>query len=288
MNQYIRPNHGGSNFSIAHNFKIIYNKIEFILYIFLCLSLFISSRLENKFLQDVENLFLEISLPVANAITFPFDATISVIYDFKELAIAKKENQKLQAEIDQLKSFYVRALNIYEENQELRRVLSFVSTKSSEFKAARIIGKSKQIFSQKIFINIGKNRGIQEGNIVVGNSAILGRVEKVFDDKSRVLLLNDVRSRIPVITSKARVREILSGNNSDLLEILYLPKNHDIKIGDMVFTSGDGDTLAPGHLVGVVDKVTKESAFVIMADNINSSEIVTVVGYGSPNPNSDL
>ncbi len=280
MNQYISPSAKSSSFSVAHNLKLIYRKIELILYLFLCLALFIFSRLENKFLKDLENFFIEISLPISSAVTFPADAIISLSFDFKELATARDDNIKLKSEIKELKAFYQKAFNIFEENRELRRVLSFISTKSSEFKAARIIGKTQKLFSQQIFINIGRNRNVQEGNIVIGNSAMLGRVDQVFEDQSRVLLINDIRSRIPVITSKARVRGILSGTNGNLLEMLYLPKNHNIQVGDMVFTSGDGDTLAPGHLVGVVKKVTDESVLVAMADDINSSEIVTVIGYG--------
>ena len=163
----------------------------------------------------------------------------------------------------------------------MRRALNFISTKSSEFKVARIIGKSKQIFNQKIYLNIGHNRQVKEGNIVIGNSGVIGRVSEIFYDKSKILLLNDIRSRIPVITSEARVKGILAGTNNDLLEMLYLPKDHNIKVGDKVFTSGDGDTIAPGHFIGLVIESNKNKVLVSMTDNINYSDIVTVINYDS-------
>lgn len=279
MKQYINFDHSSASFSIAYSLKLIYKKIESILFLFLCVVFLISAKLESNFTSKVNSFFIEISLPISNLISFPFNKIHSLIFDFKELAIAKEKNIRLEKEIAQLKSFYIKSLNIIEENRDLRKVLNFVSSKSSEFKVARIIGKSHEMFNQQIFINIGENRAIKEGNLVIGDNGMLGRISKVLPDRSNVILLNDVRSRIPVITSKSRVRAILAGDNSNLLKMLYLPKNHDIEIGDMVFTSGDGDTLPPGHLVGMVYKVSDESVLVRMVEDVKSSDIVTVVNY---------
>lgn len=279
MKQYINFDHSSASFSIAYSLKLIYKKIEAILFIFLCVAFLIATKLESGFTNKVNDLFIDISLPISQLISYPFNKIHSLIFDFKELIIAKEKNQRLEREMAQLKSFYIRSLNIFEENRDLRKVLNFISSKSSEFKVARIIGKSHEMFNQQIFINIGQNRNIKEGNMVIGDNGMLGRISKVLPDRSSVILLNDVRSRIPVITSKARVRAILAGDNSNLLKMLYLPKNHDIQVGDMVFTSGDGDTLPPGHLAGIVDKVSGNEVLVRMVEDIKSSDIVTVVNY---------
>jgi cell shape-determining protein MreC len=75
------------------------------------------------------------------------------------------------------------------------------------------------------------------------------------------------------------VRGILSGNNSASMEILYLQKNHTIRAGDWIFTSGDGDTLPPGLLIGVVKKVDASYAAVEMIENVNNLDIVTIMDY---------
>jgi rod shape-determining protein MreC len=178
-----------------------------------------------------------------------------------------------------LKAFYIKSLNVHQENKELRSILDFVTSKSSNFKVARVVGRSHQIFNQKIFIDAGKNRDLKEGAVVTGDRGVIGRVAEVGEDKSRLILLNDASSKIPVITSKGRVRAILSGNNSSLMEMLYLPKNHQIEEGDWVFTSGDGDTLPPGLLVGVVKKTSKESVLIAMVEDVNNSDIVTIISY---------
>lgn len=280
MKQYISFNHNSNSFSIAYSLKLIFKKVEFVFFFFLCISLMISSKLQSKFSADVEKFFITVSLPVSSFISTPFNVTHSLLYDFRKLVVAKEENKKLRLEIDQLKSLYTKSLNIYEENKELKKVLNFVSSKSSKFEVARILGRSHQVFNHQVYINIGQNRGAKEGNVVVGYKGMMGRISKVLPESSSVILLNDVRSRIPVISSKARVRGILAGDNSNLLKMLYLPKDHNIKAGDMIFTSGDGDTLPPGHLVGKVHKVTKDNKVLVkMVEDPNSLDIVSVISY---------
>lgn len=218
-------------------------------------------------------------MPIVKFAAFPFNTAINLLTSFHELVDAKKENKVLKEELGKLRSFYISTLNIHQENKELRNVLNFVSSKSSSFKVARIIGRSHQIFNQQVFIDAGKNRGIKEGSIVTGDRGVIGRIAEVGEDKSRLILVTDATSRIPIITSKARARGILAGNSSNLMEILYLPKNHSVKEDDWVFTSGDGDTLPPGLLVGVVKKVDKDSAEVVMVEDVSDADIVTIMDY---------
>jgi rod shape-determining protein MreC len=158
-------------------------------------------------------------------------------------------------------------------------MLQFVSSKSANFKVAQIIGRSRPLFNQKIFIDAGEDRGLKEGEIITGKRGVIGRVAEVYENKSHIFLLNDAISRIPVITSQARAKGILAGNGSGMMEILYLPKNHNIQVGEMIFTSGDGDTLPPGLLAGVVSKVNKDSVLVSMVEDVNNADLVTILAY---------
>lgn len=239
----------------------------------------ITSKINQSFSEKISMSFVHISLPVVEIATFPFNSIIDILTNFKELVEARSENETLKEENQKLRSFYTNALNIYEENKELRNTLQFISSKSLDFKVARIIGRSNQLFNQQLFIDAGKNHDIKAGQIVSGNRGIIGRVSEVGENKSRLILATDAGSRIPIITSKARVRGILAGNNSGTMEILYLQKNHNIQEGDWVFTSGDGDTLPPGLLIGVVKKVNKGYAAVEMVENVANADVVTIMNY---------
>ncbi len=279
MKQYVNFSQTKSNYSLQHNFNFIFKKVELVVFCFLCVILLVTSRVNKDFSDNISMGFVSVSLPVVKFAAFPFNATINLLTNFHELVEAKKENQTLKEENEKLRSFYIKSLNVNRENKELKNTLQFVTSKSSSFKVARVIGRSHQVFNQTLFIDAGKNRGIKEGSIVTGNRGVIGRISQVGENQSRLLLATDANSRIPIIASKSRVRGILSGNNSAVMDILYLQKTHAIKAGDWIFTSGDGDTLPPGLLIGVVKKVDESHAAVEMIENINNIDIVTIMDY---------
>ena len=279
MKQYLNFTQTGANYSFQHSFNLIFKKIETVFFSFLCVIFLIVSRINDDFSKDVSFAFVSLSMPVVKFAAFPFNTVLNLLTDFHELSQAKKENKVLKENLQKLESFYIKSLNVYQENKELRRVLNFVTSKSSNFKVAKIIGRTNQVFNQKLFLDAGKNREITEGSIVTGDRGVIGRVSEVGEDRARLILVTDAVSRIPIITSKTRVRGILAGNGSGIMEILYLPKNHTITEGDWIFTSGDGDTLPPGLLVGVVKKADKDYVGVAMVENINNADIVTVMQY---------
>lgn len=279
MKQYLNFSQTKSNYSLQHNFNLIFRKIELVVFCFLCVIFLITSKLNKDFTDDVSMGFVSVSLPVVKFAAFPFNATINLLLNFSDLVDAKKENAFLKEENDKLRNFYIKSLNINRENKELKDTLRFVTSKSASFKVSRIVGRSHQIFNQTLFIDAGKNRGIKEGSIVTGNRGVIGRVAQVGETESRIILVTDANSRIPILASKARVRGILAGSNSSTMEVLYLQKNHNIRVGDWIFTSGDGDTLPPGLLIGVVKKVDKSYASVEMTENVNNTDIVTIMDY---------
>lgn len=268
-----------SNLIIQHSFNLVFRKIETIFFIFLCIICLIASKINRDFSNKVSNGFIIISTPVIKIISLPISSSIDLIVNFNKLAMAKKENIQLKEELFKLQNYYLTSLAIHQENKELRSALNFVKSKTENYKIARVIGMSHQAFDQKLLIDSGKSRDIKEGQIIAGNRGVIGRVSEVFEDKSRILLLTDSSSRIPIIASRARNRGILAGNNSGLMEILYLPKNHQISIGDKIFTSSDGDAVPPGLLIGVVRKIDKNSVYVSGIEDINSLNIVTIIDY---------
>lgn len=279
MSQYLNFNHSRSNYSIKHSFGLVVKKIETVFFSFLCIICLIVSKVDREFSRNVSEVFVDASLPIARLASYPFNLTFNLVTGFGELAQAKEENKQLKEEVEQLRSYYVQSLNIYQENKELREMLHFVSTKTANFKVAEVIGRSRPLFNQKIFIDAGSNRELREGQVVTGKHGVLGRIAEVYEDKSHLLLLNDATSRIPIIASKSRDRGILAGNGSGSMDILYLPKNHNIQVGEMIFTSGDGDTLPPGLLAGIVRKVDKDSVSVSMVEDANNADLVTVMIY---------
>ncbi|NBX52550.1 MAG: rod shape-determining protein MreC [Proteobacteria bacterium] len=279
MQNYLDSSSPRSNLIIKHSFNLVFKKIETVFFILLCVICLITSKLNREINNKINNYFVSISRPVVKIISIPINTSIDVFINFNKLILAKKENIKLKEELFKLQNYYLTTLAIHQENKELRNALNFVKSKTENYKIARLIGMSHQAFNQKILIDSGLNRNIKEGQIITGNRGVIGRVAEIFEDKSRIMLLTDANSRIPIIASRTRNRGILAGNNSGLMEILYLPKNHQIAVGDKIFTSSDGDVVPPGLLVGVVRKIDKNFVYITGVEDINNLNIVSIIDY---------
>ena len=279
MKQYLNFGQKKSNLSIQQSFSLVIKIIEVLFFSFLCIFCIIASKVSEDFANDVSFIFVGISTPIVETISFPVNSTIDILTDFKDLVKAKKENILLKTELQKMRAYYIATLNTHQENKDLKQALNFVKDKSTNYRVAQVIGWSHQLFNNNVIIDAGTNRGIREGNMVVGNIGVIGRIEHVEEKKSRLILINDSTSRIPVMISNARVRGILAGNNSNLMEIIYTSKGKEIEVGDMVYTSGDGDTLPPGLFIGRIKKVENNLILVSMVEDITNLNFVTIIDY---------
>jgi rod shape-determining protein MreC len=280
MAQYLNYDQSSKNgLSIYYYIHSFFKKIEFIFLLVACLVFIGLSKGNKEFNDKISLFFVELSLPVSNAITLPFGAGSEAFSYVENLATARKENILLRAENEKLKAIYIKALNISQENEELQELLQFISTKSIKYKAVRLITKVNQSYGNSIIINAGSSQGIGENNIITGKRSIVGRVIQVGENVSRVLTITDENSKIPVITSNSRARGILAGNNNKTMTIEYLDKDHQIEVGDMVFTSGDGEYLPPGLLAGIVTKVNGGSVKVKAVENPDNINLAAISSY---------
>lgn len=280
MKQYLNFEHSSvNNYSLKHHYSSIYKKIELALFIFLSIAFLTISKTNRDFTNKISYFFVDISTPIVNVAAFPFNILIELVIDFEELINAKKQNEILLSQNQEMKQKLIETVNINYENQKLKEVLKFVSSISPTYKMAKITARNKQVFSNQFFIKTIENVEIKDGSAVVANSSMIGRVIDSSKNKARILLLTDSNSKIPVISSKSRMRGILTGDNSNLMHINYLPKNHEIEIGEMIFTSNDGESLPPNLLVGVVKKVNGTDVFVEIIENIANFDNVAILEY---------
>lgn len=268
-----------NNFSIYYIISSVYRKIETKLFTILSI-IFLAISLGNKSFNDkVSMAFVNITLPVIEVAFYPINYLINSSSNLKELVRSKEINTILQKENKNLKQQLLNLLKVKEENEYLKDLANYVGLRSVQNKSSRIIGRSNRTYSNSIFVEIGSNHNIKQDSIVVGKYAMIGRISSVGKNKSRILLPTDINSHIPIITSRSKNRGVLRGNNGEVMEILYLDKDHGLQKGDMVFTSGDGDSLPYGILVGQVSKVDHNKVFAKMIENVNRVDIVSVMDY---------
>ena len=110
-------NRANTHYSLRHDFNSLYKRIEFMLFCLISVVFLVTSSLNKEFSNKISEIFIDISIPVVNFASFPINVTIDLLTNFKELVQARSDNKVLKAENAQLRAFYIRSLNINNENK---------------------------------------------------------------------------------------------------------------------------------------------------------------------------
>ncbi|HDJ30551.1 MAG TPA: rod shape-determining protein MreC [bacterium] len=169
--------------------------------------------------------------------------------------IISQENKKLKEENIQLLQQIVLLNHLKEENKMLREALNLGMEKEFQLKIADVI--SEDVSRDMIVINKGAGQGIEKGMAVITQEKVLiGKIEEVYNDFSRVMLVSDPSSSFPVELEDGATGLVKGeGNYSLLLE--KIPYNVDVKEGQLIITNSLGAVFPRGLLVGKVKEVKK-------------------------------
>ncbi|MFV9874931.1 MAG: rod shape-determining protein MreC [Rickettsiales endosymbiont of Dermacentor nuttalli] len=201
------------------------------------------------------------------------------IESLKELSNLKHENIKLKQENHILKQQYNIALQLKIENQQLHKLLNFVHNINYTYTTAKVINNFNTPYVKSILIIAGKDHGIYKGQIVINDDGLIGRVQDAGNKTSRVLLITDPHSRVPVITLNSREHGIAKGTNTDNLHLLYTTENSNISVGEIVVTSDDGEFFPPGILIGIISEIKNGRIIITPAVQLNDLDTALIIGY---------
>ena len=101
---------------------------------------------------------------------------------------------------------------------------------------------------------------------VLDSKNFIGRIVDVNYFSSRVLLVSDLNSKIPIITEPSAHHAILSGHGEKKPSLEYLPKNHNITSGDKIYTSGKAGIFSPGIPIGEVEIIGNKVEVLLFSD----------------------
>ena len=187
---------------------------------------------------------LVVSLPSKSFSSFTniISEHINVYSSYSEL---KKENKELKNNIS--KSDFLEL-----ENTQLRKLIEEQVSSPSNLLGARVMLDKQSPYLNSFIINIGSNKDIKNGMAALDGKNFIGRIVDVNFFSSRVLLVSDLNSKIPVITEPSARHGILSGHGKNKPTLEYLPENHNIQPGDKVYTSGKEGIFPTGIPIGEV------------------------------------
>ncbi|WP_025821339.1 rod shape-determining protein MreC [Shewanella marina] len=149
--------------------------------------------------------------------------------------------------------------HIRQENERLRSLLGSPVHMDNKKMVAEVMEVASDPYHQYVVLNHGSDSGVYVGQPVVDAKGVVGQVVEVNKLTSRVLLLSDSTHAIPVRISRNDVRFIASGTGMiDELELKHVAKSTDVRVGDLLVTSGLGHRFPEGYPVARVMQVQKE------------------------------
>ncbi|MBN66902.1 MAG: rod shape-determining protein MreC [Rickettsiales bacterium] len=260
--------------------SLIHRVLVFLL-IITSLTLIVMQRNDNALVQNLRMALTDTLTPVVNVMAEPMRAIGDARNWANDALYTFSENRILRAENAQLLHWQTVARNLEAENRALRSLMSFSPTKAMSFTTAKVLSHAGGAYSHSIVIGAGTEQGLTPNMAVVNEVGLVGRVIEVGDHTARVLLLRDINSRIPAITSQSRERSIVSGANRSALQLNYLSRQHSIAPGEAVVSSGDGEAFPAGLHIGTVQHQNGHLS-VIPAADWDALEYVRVVHYNAP------
>lgn len=193
---------------------------------------------------------------------------------FDELERLKQENQ-------QLRQWQTRATELESDLEHYRDLLNGVKDSPFRFVTGRVIAEGRGPFARSCLINAGSLQGIRDGYAVVNGDGLVGRVLDSGERASRVLLVTDLNSRVPVSIGPAHIRGVLIGDNTDLPRLAFLPGGAVIAEGLEVSTSGQDGVLPRGIRIGTVVRAGRGYAVKLHAD-LSRLEFVSALFADTP------
>ena len=164
-----------------------------------------------------------------------------------------KKNEKIKFELEILKAKDLSNEFIILENQRLKSIVDDYLVKSDTI-IAKVLSDRGSPFLKSIIINKGSKHKIKLGMVAMDEAYLVGKVVEVNYLSSRVLLLSDLNSKIPVIVEPNEVFSILSGTGEENGVIQYSKKYEDIKSNSIIYTSGAGNLFKAGIPVGRINQ----------------------------------
>ena len=209
----------------------------------------------------------------------PVEMVADVIENWEQFLDVYDQNRALRREIQRLQVWRETARRLEEQNAELRALNNVRLPPRITYVAGDIIADSGGPFLQSVLVNVGAGDRVEDGAAAVDGYGLVGRVVGVGNSVSRVLLLTDFSSRIPVIVRRQGRRAVVVGDGTGLPRLDFVEGSDRLRPGDLVETTGDGGVFPPDLPVGRVVATANGIWRIQPLSDLASLEFVRVLRY---------
>jgi len=216
------------------------------------LGIFLIWRIDSPRVERFRAAVIDRVVPSFEWAMAPVTGTANLISDFQSYQQLSEQNNDLRRELQQMKAWKEAALQLEQENAKLLDLNNVRLDPKFTYVTGVVLTDSGSSFRQSVLLNVGARDGIIDGWPTMDGIGLVGRISGVGQRTSRVILLSDTSSRIPVTIQPSGQKAILTGDNTLNPPIEFLENPDLVRPGDRVVSSGDGGVFPADLLVGQV------------------------------------
>jgi rod shape-determining protein MreC len=268
--------------------KALVDRFAFGALVLLSIALLVVGRANVQLLEGIGTRIGDALVPALGAMMQPISSTRRLVEQVGELVALRAENAHLREQNLRLLEWQSVARQLSLENAALRQLLSMPDPGQPTAVTGRVIADTGGPFVHTVLLDVGTEHGAARGMAAVNERGLVGRVIEAGRRSSRVLLLTDFNSRIPVMVEPSRDQAILAGNNTGHPALVFLPINPRLAVGDAIVTSGRGGVLPPGLEVGRVRSIDDSGVVVEPLVDFTRLEYLRLLQYANVVPPDQL
>jgi rod shape-determining protein MreC len=265
---------------VAQPLKSLVQRFAYLGLIAAAFGLMLVGKIDAVIVDQVRAEVINGAAPILGAISRPVQTISDLIDNAGAVLDMRAENERLREENARLLQWQMAARKLQADNAALSKLLQVVPEAPASYISARVIASARGTYGNSIVLNAGSIHGVRKGQAVLGEAGFVGRIADVSSHASRVLLLTDVSSRIPVMLETARARALLVGGNVNRPRLVFLTPGTRVTPSERIVTSGDGGAFPPGLPVGVVASVTDSTVEVQLFTDYDRLEYVRIGDFG--------
>jgi len=236
------------------------------------------NKTDYVLVYKIKNFGIDVISPISRIVSSPAKVTVDTINYFNDLRNFERENYKLKQEIKRLKKWQTIAIQNSRENRAYKKLLNSTSDTFKVLKTTSVISQSPSIYSKTVIINAGSNYGIKDNHAVINERGLVGKIISVSKNNSKVLLINDQNSSVPVTVFGKEIFAIMKGSSDgNYLISSFVKDEKKFKKGDILLTSGNGNIFPKDTLVGKIIKIKDKEITAIPFTDLYNLEFLQVI-----------
>lgn len=245
--------------------------------VFFLLAIFVLWRIDSVRVERLRSQIIDSVVPNFSWASAPVTGIMRMVDDFQAYDRIYNQNQELRRELQQMSAWKEAALQLEQQNAKLLDLNNVRLAPKLTFVTGVVIADAGSQFRQSVLLNVGARDGIIDGWAVTDGLGLAGRISGVGANTSRVLLLTDGASRMPVTVLPSGQQAILSGDSSPVPTLEFVEKPDLVRPGDSVVSSGDGGVFPNGLLIGHVVRLRDNRLRVRLSADYERLEFLRVL-----------